>query len=203
MEVVDRSSTKIVRAVCVALVCIGASLTAQNQSHANEVHRLYLEDQQDRGVGPGTSLPWSQIEPRDTVRRARVHELLESGGLKTAEDFHDAAFIYQHGQKPDEYLLGHVLAMVAVQKGDAKSLWISAATLDRYLQKSGQAQIFGTQYSNQGNSPYTQEPYNRDLMPDQLRLMYCVPGIQQQEKNAMEFNSGKYPAGIIPAGCTR
>jgi hypothetical protein len=47
--------------------------------------------------------------------------LLESGKLETAEDFHDAAFIYQHGQKPDDYLLAHVLAMVAVQKGDAKS----------------------------------------------------------------------------------
>jgi hypothetical protein len=59
---------------------------------------------------------------RDQVRRARIRELLEEGSLKTAEDFHDGAFIYQHGDTPNDYLLAHILAMVAVQKGDSKSL---------------------------------------------------------------------------------
>lgn len=202
MEVVEMRGVKIA-IVILALICLGFDLGAKKEPPISDVHRLYLEDQTDRGVGPGTSLPWEQIEPRDKTRRARVHELLESGQLKTAEDFRDAAFIYQHGQQPEDYLLAHVLAMVAVQKGDTKSIWISAATLDRYLQKSGQPQVFGTQYANQGNSPYTQDPYNRDLIPDQLRLAYCVPGIEQQKKNIAEFNQGKYPEGILPPGCTR
>ena len=194
---------RIILAVLMFGTLLTSTIGARPASSIPEVHRLYMEDQQDRGVGPGTSLPWKEIEPHDTARRARVHELLESGQLKTAEDFHDAAFIYQHGQKPNDYILGHVLAMVAVQKGDAKSLWICAATLDRYLQKSGQPQIFGTQYVQQSGSPTTQDPFNPELIPDRLRVIYCVPGLEQQKGNVKEFNSGKYPEHIIPPGCIR
>jgi hypothetical protein len=182
-------------------VAVGAS---HQQIHraSSEVHELYLEDQKGRGVG-GESLPWEKIEPRDRARRARIHELLSTEALQTAEDFHDAAFIYQHGQIPDDYLLGHVLATVAVQKGDAKSLWISAATFDRYLNSIGQSQVFGTQYQSKDDSPVSQEPYNRVLIPDQLRAVFCVPLLDQQRKNLDEFKAGKYPAGILPPGCVR
>lgn len=132
-----------------------------------------------------------------------MHELLQSGKLKTAEDFHDAAFIYQHGATADDYLLAHVLAMVAVRKGDGKSLWIAAASLDRYLRTTGQPQIFGTQYESKAGGPHTQEPYTRSLLPDQFRALFCVPSIEQQERNVAVFDSGKYPAEIVPPGCAR
>jgi len=184
-----------------ASVSFGAC-TQNNSSVSHEVHELYLEDQKDRGVG-GESLPWDKIEPRDRIRRMSIHEFLSAGALQTAEDFHDAAFIYQHGQTSDDYLLAHVLATVAVQKGDSKSLWISAATLDRYLDSITQPQVFGTQYHSKDDSPVTQEPYNRMLIPDQLRADFCVPSLDQQQKNLAEFKAGKYPAGILPPGCTR
>src|SRR5579863_4874723 len=103
------------------LLLTGSWLTAgsfQQSATGNEVHQLYTEDQKDRGVG-GEPLDWDKIEPRDRVRRARAHELLAAGKLQTGEDFHDAAFIYQHRQNSADYLLAHVLATVAVQKGDA------------------------------------------------------------------------------------
>jgi hypothetical protein len=184
---------------------MAAMLAANSQSNPtppSEVHALYVEDQKDRGIG-GHSLPWDQTEVRDRARRTRVHELLEKGALSTGEDFHDAAFIYQHGQAPDDYLLAHILADAAIAKGDRKSLWISAATLDRYLSATHQPQIFGTQYQNKDDSPYTQEPYNRGLIPDQLRTVFCVPSLQQQQANLPEFNAGRYPAGIFPKGCSR
>jgi len=190
-------------ALCLLLaaVCVAPG-GFQSAATSTEVHQLYLDDQNDRGVG-GESLPWDKIEPRDRSRRARVHELLAAGKLQTGEDFHNAAFIYQHGQTPADYLLAHVLATVAVQKGDSKSLWISAASLDRYLNSAGQPQIFGTQYQSKDDSPVTQEPYNRELIPDQLRGVFCVPILEQQQKNLEEFQAGKYPAGILPAGCAR
>jgi len=55
------------------------------------------------------------------------------------------------------------LATVGIAKGSAKPGWIAAATLDRYLQKIKQPQIYGTQYHigpNQGDK-FTQDPYNR------------------------------------------
>ena len=88
------------------------------------------------------------MEANDLARRKRVHKLLASGKLSTGPDFHDAAFIYQHGNEPDDYLLAHLLAMTSVAKGDLDSRWIAAATLDRYLQAIGQPQVFGTQYLN-------------------------------------------------------
>jgi hypothetical protein len=192
---------------CVLLLASSSAalLLRQNSSSPTEVHRLYLEDQEDRGAGADgrESLPWAEMEPRDRSRRERVHELLVASALKTGEDFHDAAFIYQHGQTSKDYLLAHVLAIVAIQKGDAKSLWISAATLDRYLFSIDQPQIFGTQYHSKKDSPVTQEPYDRELVPDALRLTVCVPSLDQQKKNLLEFNADRYPSGILPAGCTR
>jgi hypothetical protein len=187
------------------LILIGVAMSSrgfQQPAAQTEVHQLYVEDQKDRGVG-GESLSWDKLKPRDRARRARVHELIASDNLRSAEDFHDAAFVYQHGQTSSDYLLAHVLATVAVQKGDAKSLWISAASLDRYLNAAGQPQVFGTQYQSRGDSPVTQEPYSRDLIPDQLRAVFCVPSLEQQQKNLEEFRAGKYPAGILPPGCVR
>lgn len=192
---------------------LGVAALAQDTNLETSVHELYLQDQSDRGVGDGKAVSnWQDRVKRDTARRYRVRELVASGSLKTAEDFHDAAFIFQHSVQTDQYpltavasdyLLAHVLASVAVAKGDSKSLWISAASLDRYLQLIGQAQVFGTQYQSKDDQPYTQEPYNRTLIPDALRSVFCVPSLEQQKSDVKDFNAGRYPAGLLPAGCVR
>ena len=204
------ASMRTIILIFIVIACLTVEGRAQKQSApANEVHQLYLEDQSDRSPSEAErkvraeDLNWDVISRRDAGRRSRVHELLRAGELHSAEDFHDAAFIYQHGTKPEDYLLAHILATVAVQKGDEKSLWISAATLDRYLQSIGQPQVFGTQYNSHGDSPVTQDPYNRGLIPDQFRAVFCVPDIEHQKENIKVFNTGKYPEGIIPPGCTR
>lgn len=193
------------------VIAMGATSPAQHKKES-DIHKLYLQDQSDRGVGGKAASDWQDLVKHDTARRNRARELMTSGSLKTAQDFHDAAFIFQHSVQTDEYsvsavasdyLLAHVLANVAVAKGDRKSLWLSAASLDRYLQLIGQPQIFGTQYQSKDDQPYTQEPYNRTVVPDPLRLVLCVPPLQQQQLNLTDFNSGKYPAGILPPGCQR
>lgn len=172
----------------------------------------HLQDQSDRGVGGKAIENWRDLVRRDTARRDLARKLMASGTLKSAKDLHDAAFIFQHSVQTDDYpltaaandyLLAHVLANIAVAKGDATSLWISAATLDRYLQAVGQSQVFGTQYGSKDDQPTTQEPYNRMLVPDALRLAFCVPPLKQQQSNLADFNSGKCPAGILPPGCQR
>jgi hypothetical protein len=99
-----------------------------------------MEDQDDRIQDR------PQMSANDALRRKRVHQLLDEGALRTARDFSDAAIIFQYGQEPDDYLLAHVLALIAVAKGDKNGREIAAITLDRYLQSIGQSQIFGTQY---------------------------------------------------------
>ncbi|HEY0795706.1 MAG TPA: hypothetical protein VGD64_07980 [Acidisarcina sp.] len=134
--------------------------------------------------------------------------LLSAGKIQTARDFHDAAYIFQHGQEANDYMLSHILAVEAVVKGDATSKWISAASLDRYLQAIGKGQVFGTQYftpapPTQEVPRTTQEPFDRKLMPDALRLDFCVPTLEQQSLNMKEFDAKRYPAGILPPGCAR
>lgn len=191
-------------------LCLGSP--AQQKPKGDDIHRLYLQDQQDRGVGGKAVSRWQELVKRDRFRRERVRDLIANGALKSGEDFHDAAFIFQHSVQTDDYplsavssdlLLAHVLANVAIAKGNSKSLWISAASLDRYLHAIGQPQVFGTQYQSKDNSPYTQDPYDKALIPDALRAVFCVASLKKQESAVIEFNAGRYPKGMLPPGCSR
>jgi hypothetical protein len=122
---------------------------------ANEIHQMVIVDQADRGdVSPGTKpveVTPEQMRAHDVNHRKRARQLLEQGALHTSDDFYDAALIFQHGETPDDYLLAHVLAMVAVARNnEPRARKMAALTLDRYLQSIGQAQIFGTQFVTPG-----------------------------------------------------
>lgn len=125
----------------------------------------------------------------DAERRRRTRALLDAGQLQTAEDYRAAAFIFQHGSTPEDYLLAHSLAIAALAKGDAESAWIAAATLDRYLQMTGQAQIYGTQTRKTPDGPATLDPYNRDLIPDPLRTALDVPAQADQDARVAAVNA--------------
>jgi hypothetical protein len=144
-----------------------------------EMKAIYDEDQRVR-MPP--KVDWKAVTNTDADRREKTRKLLATGALHTGKDYEEAAFVFQHGSQPEDYLLAHTLAMVAVSKGDATAIWIAAATLDRYLEKIGQKQVFGTQYSSNAQHVWTQEPYNRDLISDALRLQLGVPSQTVQEE---------------------
>jgi hypothetical protein len=194
----------------------GQSATPQLQpasSVPTNIHQLFIDDQAER-TGRGARPNYGpDVNSRDAMRRAEAKTLLAAGELKTAQDFHDAAFIFQHGHDPDDYLLAHILAIDAIVKGDNSSKWLAAATLDRYLQAIGQKQVFGTQYLSKNysyslqhkNDPSalrspetpeegdTQDPYDRDLVPDSLRNDFCVLDLAVQATED----------GKLPPGCSR
>ncbi|HEX9761050.1 MAG TPA: hypothetical protein VGA40_09025 [Candidatus Acidoferrales bacterium] len=135
------------------------------------------------------------INRRDAQRRQRTRELLAADALNTGEEYRFAAFIFQHGDTPDDILMAHVLAVVALARGDERSRGIAAATLDRYLHRIQQPQVFGTQYTTgQMATPeartWTQEPFNRELLPPTLRRGMCVPDARQQEEMLDALNKG-------------
>jgi hypothetical protein len=76
----------------------------------------------------------------------RCASSFEEGKITSGEDFSDAALIFQHGQTPDDFLPGHILAVEGLIRGGSADKWIAAATLDRYLQAVNRPQAFGTQY---------------------------------------------------------
>jgi hypothetical protein len=97
-------------------------IKAQSVQSAVTVHQLFLADQRDRGDTPAKSYPNPEaVNERDATRRSQVRQLLTSGALQSAQDFHDAAYIFQHGPVADDYLLAHILAVEAIVKGDESS----------------------------------------------------------------------------------
>ena len=191
-------------------VAMGAALKAQQAKQAQKassqptIKQLFEEDQNDRrGAMFMAPEQWKKIGERDAQRRREAHKMLDSGALKTGEDFEDASVIFQHGDTPQDYLLAHILAMAAIEKGDAQARWIAAATLDRYLQAVKQPQVFGTQYKWTQMKPKphgaTQEPYDRAVVSDALRREFCVTSQAGQQKNVAAMAVGKdFPS---PDGC--
>jgi len=188
---------------------------------ARSIHQLYLDDQTETPAGkPGGVSPVTEKEFKEhgAARREQARVLLARREVKTAEDYHDASLLFQHGESADDFLLAHILAVEAVIRGDERSKWMAAATLDRYLQAMGKPQVFGTQYPMDPNVPIdpkadqhvamykgrTQNPFNNQLLPDSVRLDFCVPDLEHQKQNLATLNSGKYPdRGMVAPGCTR
>lgn len=164
---------------CLLLAAVAFRCGAgQTSSGTSEMDRIFAEDQQVRKAydphAPKTDYR------SDEQREAATRQLLASGRIQTAKEFEEAAFIFQHSHNPDDYLLAHTLAMIAVSKGDRRGLWIASASLDRYLMAIGKSQIYGTQFMTPKGAPVSQEPYNRELISDRLRKQLGVPSVAEQ-----------------------
>jgi hypothetical protein len=115
-----------------------------------EMNAIFAEDQR---VRMASEIDWSTVNETDAKRREQTRHLLAIGALHTDKDYEEAAFVLQQDDRPEDYLLAHTLAMVAESKGNSTAIWIASATLDRYLEKIGQKQIFGTQFSSDPQLP--------------------------------------------------
>lgn len=155
----------------------------------NAEMRAIFEDDHRARQGDLSEAQWAIVGKEDTVRRVRTRSMLDRGQLHTSEDFREAAFVFQHGDKPDDYLLAHTLAMIAVAKGDPSALWIGTATLDRYLHSIHQPQLYGTQFVGTPGDRMTQDPYHSDLISDSLRAELGVPSIVEQQEQLKSMNA--------------
>ena len=151
-----------------------------------EMKRLFDEDQRVRQSGFKTD--WTIVNKSDAERRIATMKLLDAGALHTAEDFIWAAFLFQHGDSPKDYLLAHTLALIAVRKGRDDAVWIATATLDRYLQSIQQPQVYGTQFRTLDKDPTTQNPYDRGLVSDSLRRELGVPIQSMQDEQRKQYD---------------
>lgn len=119
-------------------------------------------------------------EREDADRLKRTKELLELNALKAGIDFYYAAFVFQHSDKPEDFLKAHHLSVIAISKGyDAR--WISAATLDRYLQATGKQQIYGTQYRANEVGKYIRQPIDPGIVSDAERAQMNVPALTDEK----------------------
>lgn len=155
--------------------------TTQTDGKAKSaLRKLYDEDQENRTDEAG-----------DARRGEQVRRLIRDGQVQSGEDYYYAAFIFQHGQKPADFIFAHVLAVTAVSKGFHGAMWLSAATLDRYLHSIKQPQIFGTQYGSLYDSSDDQGLYDEEMVPDALRALWCVAPYSAQTKILSDMRAGK------------
>jgi len=169
------------------LMCLSVEADANTKKNDNlSVTALFNADQSDRK--DPANINWKIISPRDQERRKNLQKIMNDGGLKTAKDYYHAAYIFQHGNSTNDFLLAHCLAFTSIAKGnkDPDAAWIAAATIDRFLQRSGKPQIYGTQTIITNGSPPTLEPYDRTLLSDSLRKAAQVPSLKQQEADLKE-----------------
>ena len=104
--------------------------------------------------------------------------------------------VFQHGETQEDILFAHVLAVTALGKSNARARWLAAASLDRYLHRLGQPQIFGTQFTNKdvsSNAGWTMEPYNRELLAPSLLEANCVPERDHQAEMLNAIRRGEEP----------
>jgi hypothetical protein len=177
-------------------VLFGHANAAAASADNPELKQIYDADQKDREVEPGKTLDWESINLRDLARRRRVHELIDPGRLATGKDYERAAMVFQHGDSSDDILLAHVLAVTAIGKGDMDARWLAAASLDRFLKRIGQPQVFGTQFFSKTENErqtWTMEPYNRSLIGLSLRDANCVPDQEHQAETLKAFSTGEQP----------
>jgi hypothetical protein len=146
-----------------------------------ELKTLCDEDQADRTPEEGKAIDWNLVGPRDVKRLARVKALYVDGKIDTASDYFRAALVLQHGAEPEDFLLAHEFAIVAVRKGyGGNAPWLVAASEDRFLQSIGRKQRFGTQLA---------EPIVVDgRITDRLRWELGVRSLAEEQGQAKASN---------------
>lgn len=177
-----------------SIVLIALLLTPLSRAQTSTaVHRdnveltlLFKEDQRVRQSNPlGPDEP--KITRSDADRLSLVKQILARDQVHTTADYLHAALVLQHSQSSADYLVAHTLAVLCAADHDTTCLWLSAATLDRYLQSINQPQIYGTQYLHFEHPPVTQQPYATDLISDSIRSKLGVPTLKEQEEQLRAY----------------
>ena len=141
----------------VLLVLLGACREAEVAEEPEEVasnealRQLFETDQQDRepdwaSLPPDSLMAFMQ---RDAEHLLQVKALRDAGEVRTAEDHYHAAMIFHHapGDDTTHFQRAYELARDAYRLDSTfvRAIKLMAQAHDRYLQATGQRQIYGTQ----------------------------------------------------------
>ena len=151
-----------------------------------ELIEIYENDQNDRKNDP---INWLDVNTRDSLRRIRVDEILDGNKVKTANDYENAAMIFQHGNDSTDYGKAVRLMKKAIDLDSTKDKWLFAATTDRYLLSIGKPQIYGTQYKKMGDEPWKLGEIDTTKISDAVRIEYGVETLIEQRQKVIDLNN--------------
>lgn len=155
---------------------------------SKRMKKMFQQDQSARHGIMSHKDRWAKLEKGDQARRVEVMRYLAEGKLASADDFFNAAMIFQHGTCADHYKLANQFSEKAMNMGNHDARWLYAASLDRYLMTLGKPQKYGTQYQqNQKTGKwelYTVDP----ATTDEERARYDVPPMAETQKQLEQMN---------------
>ncbi len=169
MKVNERRQHTVKMAIAITLIVMGQttatpaatgvaaqqSPTAQatmeiDGSASAELREMVKADQADRAGFLQGRMPSDTERQRmraaDASRLTRVRQILKSNQVTTAQDFDNAALLFQHGETTDDILIAHELSFTALLKGNGRSINnLPILAEDRFLERIGRKQRFGSQ----------------------------------------------------------
>jgi hypothetical protein len=149
--------------------------------------------EQDQAARSGSAIDWYKVAEEDTVRRAEVMKLVATGALMTAEDYINAALIFQHGQQPEDIRMAFSMSTIAIrldpESKRAKSL--SASNWDRILMRLEKPQWYGTQFKKDHVAGGKWELYQIDetAVTDADRKALYVPTLEEAKAHVQTLNA--------------
>jgi hypothetical protein len=152
--------------------------------------KMEAEDQADRTPGPN-KIDWDVVSKRDAARRNEVLQLLMAGDIRTADDFFNAALIFQHGDSlPDTQLalaLVTTAARMDASNHDAEALMAQA--WDRIMVKSGKPQWYGTQFvRSKTTGKWMLYPTDPSAVTDAQRQAMGLPTLAEETAHLAALN---------------
>ena len=117
-------------------------------------------------------------------------EIKEEGGINTANDYHHAAMIFQHGSDTTAIGIAYRFAKEAVRidAGHKGAKWLMAASWDRHKMYSGEPQWYGTQYVTDGpGTPWRLYDIDTTKVTDEERETLGVPSLEEAREMASTF----------------
>jgi hypothetical protein len=131
-------------------------------------------------------IDWAKVSAQDAARRVQVLDLIREGSVRTAEDYCNAALIFQHGDKVDEIRLAYSLATTsrALDPASKRCKWLSAAAWDRLLMRLNRPQWYGTQFTKSQDGKWELYLVDETAVSDSDRAELGVPSIAESRTRA-------------------
>lgn len=167
----------------VSLVLVSFSAIAQDNP---ELARMFAEDQAARRAD---EIDWSVVSQQDAQRRSAALAILETGEIRTQQDYYNAAMIFQHGGSAEEIRLAHSFATIASALGSTSAAnWLKAATWDRLMLRFEQPQWYGTQYVMDDAGKWVLYPVAPEVISDAQRAGWSVPSLAEAQARVETMN---------------
>lgn len=178
---------KTLLAVLAAMLCAPA-FAEPAQSNAL-LAQLTAQDQAARS-GAIKDIDWAKVSVEDAARRVQVLDMIRQGSVRSAEDFCNAALIFQHGDTVDEIRLAYSLATTsrALEPASKRCRWLSAAAWDRLLMRLNRPQWYGTQFTKAQDGKWELYLVDETAASDSDRAELGVPPIAEARARAVQLN---------------